>query len=135
MKLKDLLKDIKVLKSNADMQLPSELLVTVIGNLIENAFEAMNEGGDYETQKELLFGIYSRPGSVLITTDDTGVGIPGKNINRIFENGFSTKGTGRGTGLYQVKAMVENFGGKITVESQAGVGASFCVSFAAEMEG
>ena len=29
--------------SNADMQLPSELLVTVIGNLIENAFEAMNE--------------------------------------------------------------------------------------------
>ena len=56
-------------------------------------------------------------------------------MERIFENGYSTKGEGRGTGLYQVKAMVENFGGKITVESQAGVGASFCVSFAAEMEG
>ena len=59
----------------------------------------------------------------------TGVGIPGKNINRIFENGFSTKGTGRGTGLYQVKAMVERFGGTITVESQEGVGTSFSVSF------
>lgn len=115
--------------SNADMPLPSELLVTVIGNLIENAFEAMNESEDYETQKELLFGIYSRPGAVLITTDDTGVGIPEENLERIFENGFSTKGEGRGTGLYQVKAMVERFVGTITVESQLGVGTSFSVSF------
>lgn len=115
--------------SNGDMQLPSELLVTVIGNLIENAFEAMNEDEDYEAQKELLFGIYSRPGAVLITTDDTGVGIPEENMKLIFENGFSTKGTGRGTGLYQVKAMVERFGGTITVESQEGVGTSFSVSF------
>ncbi len=115
--------------SNEDMQLPSELLVTVIGNLIENAFESMNESEDYELQKELLFGIYSRPGVVLITTDDTGVGIPERDLERIFENGYSTKGEGRGTGLYQVKAMVERFGGTITVESQVGVGTSFSVSF------
>ena len=92
--------------SNADMQLPSELLVTIIGNLIENAFEAMNDTKDYDVQKELIFGIYSRPGAVLITTDDTGVGISEENLQRIFDNGFSTKGEGRGTGLYQVKEMV-----------------------------
>lgn len=115
--------------SNADMQLPSELLVTIIGNLIENAFEAMNEREDYGAEKELLFGIYSRPGAVLITTDDTGGGISEENFERIFENGYSTKGEGRGTGLYQVKSMVERFGGTITVESQAGVGTSFSVSF------
>ena len=115
--------------SNADMQLPSELLVTVIGNLIENAFEAMNEKSGYEVQKELLFGIYSRPGAVLITTDDTGVGISEENIERIFENGFSTKGKGRGTGLYQAKEMVERYGGEITVESQEGIGSSFSISF------
>lgn len=115
--------------SNADMQLPSELLVTVIGNLIENAFEAMNEKSGYEVQKELLFGIYSRPGAVLITTDDTGVGISEENLERIFENGFSTKGKGRGTGLYQVKEMVERYGGEITVESQEGIGSSFSISF------
>ena len=115
--------------SNADMQLPSELLVTVIGNLIENAFEAMNEKSGYEVQKELLFGIYSRPGAVLITTDDTGVGISEENLERIFENGFSTKGEGRGTGLYQVKEMVERYGGEITVESQEGIGSSFSISF------
>lgn len=115
--------------SSGDMSLPAELLVTVIGNLIENSFEAMNENKDYEAQRELLFGIYSRPGAVLITTDDTGVGIPEQNLERIFENGYSTKGEGRGTGLYQVKEMVERFGGKITVESQEGIGSSFSVSF------
>lgn len=115
--------------SNADMQLPSELLVTVIGNLIENAFEAMNEKSGYEVQKELLFGIYSRPGAVLITTDDTGVGISEENLDRIFENGFSTKGKGRGTGLFQAKEMVERYGGVITVESQEGIGSSFSISF------
>jgi len=115
--------------SNADMQLPSELLVTIIGNLIENAFEAMNDNMDCDVQKELIFGIYSRPGAVLITTDDTGVGISEENLQRIFENGFSTKGEGRGTGLYQVKEMVERYGGMISVESQEGVGSSFTVSF------
>ena len=115
--------------SNADMQLPSELLVTIIGNLIENAFEAMNDTMDYNVQKELIFGIYSRPGAVLITTDDTGVGISEENLQRIFDNGFSTKGEGRGTGLYQVKEMVERYGGMISVESQEGVGSSFTVSF------
>ena len=115
--------------SNADMQLPSELLVTIIGNLIENAFEAMNDNMDYNVQKELMFGIYSRPGAVLITTDDTGVGISEENLQRIFDNGFSTKGEGRGTGLYQVKEMVERYGGIISVESQEGVGSSFSVSF------
>lgn len=115
--------------SNTSVYLPSEVLVTIIGNLIDNAFEAMNESEDYDAQKELLFGIYSRPGAVLITTDDTGVGIPEENLERIFENGYSTKGEGRGTGLCQVKEMVERFGGTITVESQVGIGTSFSVSF------
>ena len=118
--------------SSADMNLPSEMLITVIGNLLDNAFDAMNENGDYQAQKELMFGIYSKPGAVLITVDDTGSGISKEDIAHIFENGYSTKGEGRGTGLYQVKSMVENFGGKITVETQEGVGSSFSVSFTKE---
>ena len=114
--------------SSADISIPSEILVTVIGNLIDNAFEAMNDM-NYNGQKELLFGMYSKPGALLITTDDTGSGIEEGNIDRIFENGFSTKGNGRGTGLYQVKKLVENAGGNINVESQEGVGTSFTVSF------
>lgn len=115
--------------SSADMHLPSEMLITVIGNLLNNAFESMNEEHQFETQKELMFGIYSRPGAVLITVDDTGTGISSKDMPHIFENGYSTKGEGRGTGLYQAKNMIENFGGTITVESQDGIGTSFSISF------
>ena len=115
--------------SSADMHLPSEMLITVIGNLLNNAFESMNEEHPFESQKELMFGIYSRPGAVLITVDDTGTGICTKDIPHIFENGYSTKGEDRGTGLYQAKTMVDNFGGTITVESQEGIGTSFSISF------
>ena len=118
--------------SSTDINLPSEMLITVIGNLLDNAFDAMNESIDYKQHKELLFGIYSKSEAVLITVDDTGSGIKSEDIEFIFENGYSTKGEGRGTGLYQVKSMVENFGGKITVESQDGVGTSFTVSFTKE---
>ena len=118
--------------SPADMNLPSEMLITVIGNLLDNAFDAMNESSDYKKHKELMFGIYSKPGAVLVTVDDTGSGIKNEDMELIFKNGFSTKGECRGTGLYQVKAMVENFGGKITVESQEGVGSSFSISFVKE---
>ncbi len=117
--------------SKTDYSIPSETLVTIIGNLIDNAFEAMNiEDERYDRQKELIFGIYSKPGALLITTDDTGVGIAEKDLGKIFENGYSTKGECRGTGLYQVKTMVEGLGGTITVQSQSDVGTSFSVHFA-----
>ena len=114
--------------SKTDLYLPSELMVTIVGNLIDNAFDAMNIK-DIARQKELHFGIYSREDALLITVDDTGVGISKNNLEHIFDNGFSTKGEGRGTGLYQVKEMLEAVGGKITVESQENVGTSFTVSF------
>lgn len=118
--------------NSTDMNLPSEMIITVIGNLLDNAFDTMNEREDYKAHRELMFGIYSKPGAVLITVDDTGRGIKTNDMERIFENGFSTKGEGRGTGLYQVKTLIETFGGKITVESQEDVGSSFSISFVKE---
>ena len=114
--------------SKTDLLLPSELMVTVIGNLIDNAFEAINIK-NIQRQKELRFGIYSRENALLITVEDTGIGISKDNLEHIYDNGFSTKGEGRGTGLYQVKEMIEAIGGKITVESQENVGTSFTVIF------
>ena len=112
----------------SDMGLPSEMLITVIGNLLDNAYDAMNRDKDFEKEKELLFGIYSDPGAVVITVDDTGTGIRKEDIGHIFEKGWSTKGEGRGTGLHQIREMIENAGGTISVESEEGVGTSLTVS-------
>lgn len=116
--------------SKSDYSIPSESLVSIIGNLIDNAFEAMNEiTDDFNKSKELLFGIYSKQGSLLVTVKDMGNGIKQEDIQNVFLNGYSTKGEGRGTGLYQVKQMVENLGGGIMLESQYGVGTSVTIKF------
>ena len=116
--------------SKSDYPIPTETLVTIIGNLIDNAFDAMNDANtDLEKPKELLFGIYSKPNALLITANDTGVGIKEENKAQVFENGYSTKGKGRGTGLYQVKRLVENLGGEVLLDSQYGTGTSVTVTF------
>ena len=76
----------------------------------------------------LIFGVYTQPGQLLITVQDTGNGIPDKIKDKVFENGFSTKGSGRGVGLYHTKQLVESLGGSISFESQNGKGTCFMVS-------
>lgn len=112
---------------NEDISIPSEALVTITGNLIDNALDSMNKDTS-KNEKELSLGIYTRPGELLIIVKDTGTGIPEEIKEKIFENGFSTKGEGRGIGLYHVKQLVSSLGGTITVESQVGTGSCFMVN-------
>ena len=111
---------------NSDITLPSEALVTITGNLIDNALDAMNMDTE-KSEKELSLGIYTRPDELLIIVKDTGPGIPDEIKEKIFDNGFSTKGDGRGFGLYHTKQLISSLGGSITVESQVGTGTSFMV--------
>lgn len=111
---------------NSDITLPSEALVTITGNLIDNALDAMNMDTE-KSEKELSLGIYTRPDELLIIVKDTGPGIPDEIKEKIFDNGFSTKGDGRGIGLYHTKQLITSLGGSITVESQVGTGTSFMV--------
>lgn len=117
--------------SKNDLPVPSETMITVIGNLIDNAYDSMNIK-NLSKSNELHFGIYSRPQTILMTVEDTGTGISKENLTHIFENGFSTKGLGRGTGLYQVKELLEGIGGQITVESTEGIGTAFTVTISKE---
>ena len=112
---------------SADIDIPSEALVTIVGNLIDNALDSMNTSN--ADLRELEFGVFTQPGELLITVDDTGCGISEENAKKVFDNGFSTKGKGRGVGLYHTKQLVESLGGSISFESQAGVGTSFMVNF------
>ena len=117
---------------SSEISVPSEALVTIAGNLIDNALDAMNmqlaDMGDLNRARELVFGVFTKPGELLITVQDTGCGIPEEIGERIFEKGFSTKGSGRGVGLYHTKQLIESLGGTITFESEKDIGTSFVVS-------
>ena len=117
--------------SSKDIEIPSEALVTITGNLIDNALDSMNQmqhsQEKRDRQNELVFSVMTKPASLLITVKDTGCGIPEEIKDKVFENGYSTKGDGRGVGLYHTKLLIESLGGNISFESQAGKGTCFMV--------
>ena len=120
---------------SSEVAVPSEALVTIVGNLIDNALDAMNMNLNNDRPRELEFGVFTKPGTeadagngeLLLTVRDTGCGIPDDIKDRIFEKGFSTKGTGRGVGMYHTKQLVESLGGKISFESEKDTGTIFMV--------
>jgi signal transduction histidine kinase len=91
-------------------------------NLILNSLQAMPEGGT------LTLEANTSNGNLLITVTDTGVGIPQKNLPRIFEPYFTTKAKGSGLGLAIARRIVEAHGGTIAVFSKAGQGCRFRIS-------
>ena len=117
--------------SSKDIEIPSEALVTITGNLIDNALDSMNQmqhsQEKRDRQNELVFSVMTKPASLLITVKDTGCVIPEEIKDQVFENGYSTKGDGRGVGLYHTKLLIESLGGNISFESQAGKGTCFMV--------
>lgn len=116
--------------SRNDISLLSGDLVTIIGNLLDNAMDSMNQNTNLP--KELSVGIFTEPHAMLISVDDTGTGISPENQKLIFENGFSTKGIGRGTGLFVVNNLIKKYGGSISVESEPDAGTSFTVTLTDE---
>ena len=97
--------------------LPGDVLVTLIGNLIENSIESLNMVMSGE--KKIHVSIFGDENGFLVTVYDTGRGIPDEVLEHIFEQGFSTKGEGRGIGLYLVKSLVDSYQGEIRVDSEA----------------
>lgn len=110
--------------------LSPDAYVTVLGNLIENAIEALNQSrrGD----KSISVSIREGADSLLLCVEDTGPGIPAGLRETLFRRGTSTKGAGRGTGLALVREVVDAYRGQIRVESEQGVGTSIFVSFRRE---
>lgn len=116
--------------SRSDISLMSGDLVTIIGNLLDNAMDSMNQ--NTELPKELSVGIFTNPHAMIISVDDTGTGIPPENQKLIFENRFSTKGNNRGTGLFVVNNLIKKYNGTISVESEQDAGTSFIVTLTDE---
>lgn len=107
--------------------LPPDACITVLGNLIDNATDAL--GRSAGRQKEIRVTAREDANSLLLCVEDSGPGIPKELLDRIYKKGFSTKGKNRGTGLALVKEIVDLYGGEIRVESNSAMGTTFFVTF------
>ncbi len=100
-------------------------LVTVIGNLLDNAFEAVREAGE---DGEVRLFLTDLGLDLIIEVEDSGKGIAPEVADRLFEKGVTThNSTGRGMGLYLVRRAVEALGGEITFSGGELGGALFTV--------
>jgi signal transduction histidine kinase len=103
-----------------------EKITVVLSNLIENALTFTDEGGQVGVKAE------KDEGYVKVMVMDTGIGIPEKEQERIFdrfyqvESHLTRRHGGMGLGLSIAKAMVEMHNGQIWCESKEGMGSLFC---------
>lgn len=91
-------------------------------NLVQNAIQAMPKGGRLS-----IACAAAADRRVRVRVEDTGVGIPPENLERIFELYFTTREKGTGMGLALVFRTVQIHDGTIDVESTPGVGTAFIV--------
>jgi two-component system, OmpR family, sensor histidine kinase SenX3 len=102
-------------------------LISMFSNLVENAVKYTPPGGQVEVTGE------SDEGEIVVRISDTGIGIPEKNLARIFERFYrvdkarSKETGGTGLGLSIVRHVAENHGGRVTVESVLGEGSAFTI--------
>ncbi len=95
-------------------------------NLIGNAIHAISEGAG---KGNITVGLVAIDGLIRISITDDGPGIPDEVLPHIFEQFYTTKPVGKGTGLglHICQEIVRDHGGEIRVESHAGRGTTFVV--------
>jgi sensor histidine kinase regulating citrate/malate metabolism len=100
-------------------------LVTILGNLIDNAVDAALGSG---TRPRVTVTARSEGDELLLSVSDSGPGIAAASADEVFERGWSTKAAaGRGLGLALVRQAVRRGGGTVTVGNGAEGGAEFVV--------
>ncbi len=118
------------------IQADPHLLEQAILNLLLNAIEAMNRGGQLKvrTQMTLLSplseaGLTASPGSATVFIEDSGHGIKPEDLGHVFDPFFTTKSTGTGLGLSVSHQIIQEHGGEIEVESEWTKGTCFSITF------
>jgi signal transduction histidine kinase len=115
--------DLQLQSAQALVEAEPHLLQQVLFNVINNACQALQSGG--EIQVATSFDISTR--RVTVQVRDNGPGIPDEVKGRIFEPFFTTKkeGVGTGLGLSMARSIVERFNGTIDFTSERGRGTEF----------
>jgi PAS domain S-box-containing protein len=122
--LLETIKDIQVenfAQNEPRIKIDIEKANRVFVNLIKNAFDAMPHGGKMTIKSTVTNG------NVEFTFTDTGMGMTKDQMGKLWTPFFTTKAKGMGLGLSICKRIVEAHGGRISVESMAGVGTTFTV--------
>jgi len=122
------------IQAEVDIDIPTSLMVRcpalylsqVLGNLVNNALDALQEA----PVRKLSVKATEGPDDITVSLSDTGSGINPKDRDEIFDPFFSTKsGEGTGIGLSIVKRIIDLCGGRISVESVPGSGTTMIVAF------
>lgn len=105
------------------------LLRQLLINLVNNAMDAMPEGGSITISTR-----QGDSGGVLMQVEDSGFGIPEENMNKIFDPFFTTKppGKGAGLGLSISHGILQRIGGRVFADSRPGHGSTFTVQLPLE---
>ncbi|WP_028609857.1 ATP-binding protein [Paenibacillus harenae] len=102
--------------------------VLLLGNLIENAFDALAEAE--RERKEVYVSLEQNEDLLSILVEDNGCGMTEQIKARMQERGFSTKGSeDRGIGLYLLQRIIRKGNGRLRCDSEPGLGTSMEISF------
>jgi len=105
----------------ARVEADADQMVQVVLNIVLNSIQAMDRGGTLE----IVTGVRCSGGDVPepcvgVDVIDTGCGIPGEALDRVFDPFYTTKPGGMGMGLCVCQRIVEAHGGRLTIESRPG---------------
>jgi CitB family two-component system sensor histidine kinase MalK len=101
-------------------------LITIIGNLVDNALEALTECDQQNKKVSIHFDFYDH--ELVIEVADNGPGIKDDLVERVFLKGVSSKGNDRGIGLFLVNRSLAKLNGHIELSSEVGKGTRFTVT-------
>ena len=105
--------------------LKTEELITVNGNLLENAFDALE---DQTGERSVSLYVSDENDVLMIECDDNGNGMSEEVRQKLLSGKYTTKGEGRGTGLVLVRQILDKCHGSLEIETEEGEGSSFTVT-------
>ena len=114
--------DFEVKLGIREVNYPLNKVFRIISNLVENAIEATEK---YDGQKIIEVKGENKPGIYIISIYNSGPVINEEIKEKMFQQGVSTKGEGRGLGLSIIKSLVEENGGELELKSEADYGNQF----------